>query len=243
MHAEGLSSFAVTQAGQFYAQLTQVSLGYLRLCSIKEGLPSVSFVSTPPDKILVAFSLNDGTHHVWSGCNSPPHDLVLIGPGQSVHRRSEGASYWAMIWIPVAELQDYCRSVLGRTISIRSMELRRLPTLLRSQLRTIQKFIVGATHSRSVSLMQPQVAHGLEQQIIDILLQALSHGRLQKCLSTQTRKQELMALLERLPVLSPDEHPSMARLTGALDVSEETLCRWCEETLGMDPVSYVALRR
>jgi hypothetical protein len=243
MRTEGVRGFVVARAGEFRAGLTQVSLHDLKLCSVEEELPSISFISVPCDKVLVAFALDDRTRQVWGGCRVPTSNLVLVGPGQNIHRRSEGAGHWGMIWLPVEEIQDYTRSYFDEAVTIRSIELRCPPASLSKQLRRLHKAIMGASHTRCASLLRPRAAHGLEQQIIQVLMEVLSSGPPKQCAATESRRQELMALFELLPDATHDECPTMARLSAALDIPEEMLRKWCEGTLGMDPARYLRRRR
>jgi len=243
MRTEGFRGFVVTRAGEFYAQLTQVTLQDLRLCSVEEELPSISFISVPCDKVLVAFALDDRTWQAWGGCHLPTNSLVLVGPGQNIHRRSGGAGHWGMIWLPAEDIRDYTRTYLDETVTLRAMELRRPPTALTKQLRRLQKAIVGATHTQFASLLRPRAAHGLEQQIIHVLMEVLSSGPPRQWAATEGRRQKLMALFELLPDATQDECPTMARLSDALDIPDEILRKWCEETLGMDPARYLRRRR
>ncbi len=242
MRTEELRGFVVTRAGEFHAQLTQVSLRQLRLCAVEEDLPSISFITVPDDKVLVAFALDHRTMQAWGGCHLPANSLVLVGPGQSIHRRSEDASHWGMIWLPVEDMKDYTRSYLDAAITFRSTELRRPRAALSKQLRSLHKAIMGASHTRCASLLRPRVAHGLEQQIIHTLMEVLSSGPPRQSTVMEVRRQELMALFEQLPIETHDECPTMARLSAALDVPQEMLRIWCEETLGMEPARYVRLR-
>ena len=242
MRSEGFRGFVLPRTGEFYAQLTQVTLHDLKLCSVEEDLPSISFISVPCDAVLVAFALDDRTRQSWGGCQLPVNNLVLVGPGQSIHRRSEGASHWGMIWLSVEDLMDYGRSYLAEPATIRFMELRRLPASLGRQLRGLQKSIMGAAHTQCASLLRPRAAHGLGQQIIQILMEVLSNGPQGNCSAMRVRRQVLMALFEQLPTALHDGCPTVARLSAALDVSEELLQKWCEETLGMDATRYLTLR-
>ena len=240
MRAEGFRGFVVPSDGTFHAKLTQVALHGLNLSSIEETLPSISFIRVPGDTVLAAFALNDRTRQIWGGCRLAANDLVLVGPGQSIHRRSEGASHWGLIWVQTRDLRDYSRSLLGKAISIDSMDVWRLPAAVSRRLRALQKSLVGAAHARCMSLLHPQAVHGLEQQIIDLLMEALSGTRRENRAEAWARRQRLMALFEQLP--RSGGQTSLARLCGALDLSEALLRRWCEETLGMDPTRYAQLR-
>ena len=88
---------------------------------------------------------------------------------------------------------------------------------------------------RARALTDPQAAHGLEQQLLDVLIQCLSAGAEEET-ATGRRHRDILARLEDLLIAQP--MLPTAEICAALDVPERTLRQCCKVHLGMGPSSY-----
>jgi len=82
--------------------------------------------------------------------------------------------------------------------------------------------------------------HGLEQQLIEALVECLSGAPTEDKVSAH-RHREILARFEGLLQMQPCLR--VAEICAALGVSDRTLRRCCEEHLGMSPGSYLHLHR
>jgi AraC-like DNA-binding protein len=84
---------------------------------------------------------------------------------------------------------------------------------------------------------------GLEQQLIQALIDCLSGEPVSVDTASQHRRHELMARFEQLLLMEPGGDVDVGRISGALGVSNRLLRRCCLDRLGMSPRSYLKLRR
>jgi AraC-like DNA-binding protein len=85
-------------------------------------------------------------------------------------------------------------------------------------------------------------AHGMEQQLIEVLVECLSAGPLKEKAQISLRHQGIAARFEGLLQTQPDRHLRLEEVSAAIGVSDRLLRRCCAEDLGMSPASYIRLR-
>jgi AraC-like DNA-binding protein len=90
-------------------------------------------------------------------------------------------------------------------------------------------------------LADSKAAHGLEQQIIEALVECLSARPVEEETRTAARHREILARFEDL--LGSDALLGFADICAALGASERTLRECCKKHLGMAPNRYRHLRR
>jgi AraC-like DNA-binding protein len=89
-------------------------------------------------------------------------------------------------------------------------------------------------------LADGEAAHGLEQQVIQALVECLSAGSVYGETEAAHRHRSILARFEDL--LEADPLPGVADMCTALGISERTLRQCCKEHLGMGPGHYRGLR-
>jgi hypothetical protein len=108
-------------------------------------------------------------------------------------------------------------------------------------LRHFYRAAIRAAEMRSRALANDEALRGLEQQLIDALVECLSARSVDEETEAARQHRDILVRFEDLakdqPVLD------IAETCGVLRVSERMLRRCCEEQLGMEPVDYAALRR
>ncbi|MBV9814868.1 MAG: helix-turn-helix transcriptional regulator [Alphaproteobacteria bacterium] len=100
---------------------------------------------------------------------------------------------------------------------------------------------IREVEARSGALADIEAAHGLEQQLIDVLIECLCRGTPQEETAAGRRHRGLLAGFEDL--LWDDRLPSMAEICAALGASERLLRECCKQHLSMGPSQYFHLRR
>jgi AraC family ethanolamine operon transcriptional activator len=97
--------------------------------------------------------------------------------------------------------------------------------------------------SGSNVLVDEEAAHGLEQQLIEALIECLSTGSAIETLPAMYGRQDVALRLEALLQTQPARSYRMTEICSALGVSAQTLRLSCEEQLGMSPTEYIHRRR
>ena len=233
----------VTTCGRFQARLTQVELHHLRLSAVEEHLPRIGFQEVPATNILVAFPIGDQPAPVWGGIRPRKGDFVTFGPGHRGHMRTDGPCRWCCIWFPAQELLDYFRALTDLPLTISpDAQLWHPPPAVRRCLLQLHAAAIGVARQRPETIVNGEAAHGMEQQLIEAIVECLSAGPADEEAPARRRHQEIMTRFEDLLRTQLTLHLRAEELAEAIGVSVRLLRICCKEILGMGPTSYVRLR-
>jgi AraC-like DNA-binding protein len=92
------------------------------------------------------------------------------------------------------------------------------------------------------ALVDAKAAHGLEQQLLHVLVECLAEGSADDD-PRDVEHQDIMGRFERLVQTEEITNSSLPDICAVLQVSERRLRHLCSEHLGMSPTSYDRLRR
>lgn len=232
--ADGVAGMLFTGRGQFRARLTQVELERFRLAAAEEAHSRIAFVVVPTGRVLVSFPIDRGPSPVWGGIEIRTGEMVTFGPGQRLHALTVGACHWGTIQVPAQQLADYGRAVNGRRLLV-PPAVRWRPPAARRQLRDLHRAAIRMAEARSGAFTDLLGAHGLEQQLLDALIECLSEGGEEES-ATSRRHRDILARFEDL--LAAEPLLSLAEICAALGVSERLLRDCCKKYLGMGPSRY-----
>jgi len=244
LRTEGCLGLLVTGRGRFRARLTQVSLHHFRLSATDEQLPRITFLAVPDDTIVVSLPRDHGFAAICGGIRIGAGEIMTLGAGERLHVRTEGRCRWGWIWLPALELVRYGSALTGTAFAISSAarSWRPRPAIGR-HLRHLHSAAIRLVESGSNALADGEAAHGLEQQLIETLVEALSTGAAIETSAATRERQDVALRLEALLQTQPERPFRMAEICAALGVSEQTLRLSCEEQLGMGPIEYARRRR
>jgi len=243
LRAEGVVSLLVTGIGAFRARLTQLSLHNLRVSAADEHLPRIAFVAVPADMILVSLARGGTPAPIWGGVRLGTDEIMTLGAGERLHVRTDGPCRWGSIWFPTVELVSYGSALTGETFAVPfAARWRPRPAMIR-HLRHLHSAGIRAAERSSNIFFGDEAAHGLEQQLIETLVECLSNGSVIESTSAIRGHQDVVIRFEALLRAQPATTLRVEDICGTLGVSARTLCLSCEEQLGMSPVEYVRRRR
>jgi len=241
LYGDGVLNLLVTGHGRFRSRLTQVTLHHLRLSAGDEYLPRIAFIAVPEDTVVISVPIGSGPWPVWGGMEMQASEIITLGPGQRVYARTDRPCRWGVIRLPDEDLSQYSRAVRGTDFVVPHVGRWRAPRAALRQLRHLHQAAVRRVEARSEVLADSEAAHGLEQQLIDALIECLSAGPIEEKTQAACRHQTILARFENL--LEPGPILSIADICAALGVSERTLRECCNKHLGMAPSRYRRLRR
>jgi hypothetical protein len=241
---EGCLALLVTGAGQFRARLTQVALLGLRLSATDEHLPRIAFVAAPADTILVSLPRGRGPAPIWGGIAIGAGEIMTLGAGQRLHVRTDGPCRLGSIWLPAADLAQYGSALTGVAFSVPSAarRWRPRPVMIR-HLRHLHSAAIGLVERRSRAVIDAAAAHGLEQQLIHVLVKCLSKSSAIDPAPATCEHRDVALRLEALLQTQPEQYLRTAEICSAIDVSARALRISCKEQLGMGPSEYIRRRR
>jgi hypothetical protein len=172
---EGGGSLVITGHGRFRARLTRVALVHLRLLAGEESQSRIAFVTVPDHMILIV--LQSGSHPapIWGGIVMQAGEIITVGPGSCTYMRTDGACRWTTILVPVRDLAHYGDEMVGETFAVPDrIRQWRPPRAAGGALRHLHGAAIRAVESGHPELIGREAAHGLDQQIIDALVECLA---------------------------------------------------------------------
>jgi len=220
LSADRVAGLLVTGRGQFRARLTQVRLDGWRLAAVEEALSRIAFVAVPAGMVLVSFSIDGGPSPVWGGIEVRTGEILTLGPDQRVHAKTLGSAHWGAIQVPDQQLARYGRALNGARFVVPPVARWRPPPAVVRQLRNLHRAAIRMAEARAGALTDLQAAHGLEQQLLQALIECLADGAEEEK-ATGRRHRDILTRFEALLVAEPSA--GIADICGALGVSQRSL--------------------
>jgi hypothetical protein len=203
LRADGVLGLLATGRGRFRARLTQITLHRLRLSAPEEHLPRIAFVAVPADTILVLLPIGGGSSPIWGGIAMRTGEIITLGSDQRVHARTDGPCRWGTIRLPARDLARYGRVLSGAGFAVPQFIARwRPPPLDRRELHELHQAAIRSAEIRARVLIDGEAAHGLEQQLINALVDCLSAGPLDEDMSAPQHR-DILARFEDLLRVQP----------------------------------------
>ena len=243
LREEGFVGLLVTGAGEFRVRLTRVALHSLRLSAAEERLSRTALVDVPAGMILVALARGTAFAPFWGGMRLGADEIVILRASQRLNMRSDGPCRWGSIWLPEAELVSYGSALTGAAFAVPFAARWRLRSAMIRHLRHLYSAGIDAIERRSTTFISNEAAHGLEQQLIEALVECVSNGSAVEAARSTIEHRDVALRFETLLQAQPDRTLRTAEICSALDVSARALRLACEEQLGMGPAAYARRRR
>jgi len=244
LRKEGCLGLLITGRDQFRAQLTQIVLNRLHLSAGEEQVSRVGFVEVPADGILMLFPIGTASSPICGGIGMQAGEIMMVGPGQRVHARTDGLCRWGTIRLPVEDLIRYGRALTGAPVTVPPVaRCWRPPAAAGRCLRQLHAAAIRMAQIRPQVFLDAEAAHGLEQQLIHGLVECLPAGSADEDIPAAHRHQDIIGRFEALVQSQPDRNLRLVEICAVLGVSGRVLRRLCAEHLGMSPIDYVRLRR
>ncbi len=229
--------------GTFDGSLTQIDFEHLWMQRGYESLARVARATLEPGRVAIFFTYDQRTSFVSDGVEIRPDTMILYGPGQEFHQRSEGHLHWgAMSLAPdyLAEIGQRMRTDLpplsrGTRFQPPADSFRRLHYLHRSA--------VSLLRNRPAFITRAEPSHAIEVTMIEAFLGCLTQGRQRDPGSIWRHRTRIIGQLEALLEANQDRPLYMLEICEALGVRERTLQLCCRDYLGMSPMRYLRLRR
>jgi AraC-like DNA-binding protein len=143
--------------------------------------------------------------------------------------------------LPARALDRYGQALSGAEFVVPDIVARwQPPPAACEELRHLHQAAIQVAEIRAAALIDDEIAHGLEQELIHALIDRLSAGPVEEAVSAQ-RHRDILARFEGQIETQPTL--SIAEISAVLDVSDRMLRICCEEHLGVSPSGYLRLRR
>jgi AraC-like DNA-binding protein len=235
-------NFIVTGAGDFKARLTWLKLRRLRVLRGSENLPSIAYVSLPPERVVVLFPTSTATL-IRGGLELRLGDIVLHGRGERTHQRTPGEGNWGIVSLPPEQLSACALALTGSKIIAPSFHrVVRPPRRVASRLLVLHSKACRLAETRHELIANPQVVRSLEQELLHALINCLTVVDIDGYPSRRHHA-DIMIRFEEALAAHTGRLPSIPELCATIGVPERTLRVCCAEFLGASPTRYLLLRR
>jgi AraC-like DNA-binding protein len=238
------AEFTITERGHFSAKLTRIDLHRLWMQRFSDSLPRVAHSAGTGGRVTISFRAQPGPALLWGGAEMLPTNIVRHGEGGSPFQRSSGSAAWGAMSLPVADAVAIGETLGGRDLTRPKQTL--IVTPAPSAMARLQRLHAAAGHLAEDApeiLAHPEAARGLEQALIEAMVDCLVEGTDDEDRAAQRRHSLIMRRFRRAVEENPDQPFYIPELCKAIAVSDRTLRICCQEQLGMSPKRYLLLRR
>jgi len=238
------AEFTITERGHFTAKLTRIDLHRLWMQRFADNLPRVAHSAGAGGRVTISFRTQPGPTLLWGGAEMRPTNIVRHGEGGSPFQRSSGSAAWGAMSLPVEDAVAIGETLAGSNLMRPKQTL--IVTPVPSAMAKLQRLHAAAGHLAEDApeiIAHPEAARGLEQALIEALVECLRQGPADEDRSAQRRHSLIMRRFRRAVEENPDRALYIPELAAAIGVSLSTLRTCCHEQLGISPKRYLMLRR
>lgn len=236
-------NFIVTGGGDFKARLTWLNLHGLRVLRGSENLPSVAYVSLPPERIVIFFPTSTAPL-IWGGTKLRLGDIVFQSRGERMHQWTPGEGKWGLVSLPPEQLSACGLALTGLKLTAPTFRrVLRPPKAVASRLLRVHASACHLAETRHELLANPEVVRSLEQELLHALVNCLTADNADDHDDTLRHRAIILARFENALTALKDRQLNVPALCAAIGVPERTLRMCCNEFLGMSPTRYLLLQR
>ncbi|MET3907807.1 AraC-like DNA-binding protein [Bradyrhizobium sp. S3.3.6] len=230
--------------GNFYAELTQVSMNKLWVHAAHEDLPRICIGAAKLRRAAFGF-LTRSNQPAMQHCGMKvlPGDIV-IDDTDLMFRRTEVDCNWGAMSMSWDDLGALYNAIMGREfIAPARKHPVRPPSELMSHLLNLHAMIVQLARTTPDILSFPDVVRALEEDITLTLIRCITEGEAPKMTAGDQRHDLIMARFEEFLERHPDRPLYLTEICAEIGVAERTLRVVCEKHLGIAPIRFLAIRR
>jgi AraC-like DNA-binding protein len=230
--------------GKFEARLTWAGLHYLEVLRCDEPFPRFGYISLRPQLSFMVYPAPSGAMPVWRGAKLHPEDMMFYDRGGRLHQATLGPCVWCVIALHPVQLEHYGFALSGKAFSPPpGGNILRPSASNAARLRRLHSQICRLAETKAKLLSHSEVAHALEQGLIQALVTCLTDARTPPEGSAKRHHAAIMVRFEEVLAERLGEPLPIAKLCELIGASEGALRSSCAEFLGVSPSRYVLLRQ
>jgi AraC-like DNA-binding protein len=170
--------------------------------------------------------------------------IAWLPAGETVWQTLTGPTCWGSFSLPVEDWSDLAGAVAGCDITPRTKEFRVSPS--HKALAALRRLQLAALHLAETTpelIANPEVARGLEQSLIDAIIECLRRPPAQGSSVARRHHALIMSRFREALEKRVGEAIYIAELCTEIGVAARTLRQCCYEYIGISPKRYLLLRR
>jgi AraC-like DNA-binding protein len=241
---QGPVELTVMQRGTFTARLWTVELHDMAMQSQSEELARTSHVYCRSDRAFIAFRMEPGPTVIRNGVELSTTKIARLRPGQSYYQRTSGPTSHGALSLPLDKMEAICAIGSGCQSTPKNDDVTITPTpVAMERLQRLAKAVTVLAESAPEVLAHPEAARGVEQAIIEAMLDCLGSGSAYED-KTAARQHALVMRRFHEAIRRYEEKPLyVSEVCKDIGVTERTLLNCCHEHLGISPKQFLLLRR
>jgi AraC-like DNA-binding protein len=238
------AELTVTGRGHFSAKLIRIDLHHLWMQRFSENLPRIVHSAMMPGRASITFRTQPGPSLLWSGVELQPTSITRHSEGESSHQLTSGSACFGAMSLPVEKMVSVGAVIAGCDLSPPRDQL-----LVTAQPAAMAKLLrLHAAAGRLAEeapeiLANPNAARGLEQALIQAMVDCLGTGDVEEDRAARRRHDAIMRRFHPMLEANPQRALYLSDLCAEVGVAERTLQRCCHEHLGIGPKRFLLLRR
>lgn len=233
-----------TGRGDFFAEITQVSMEKLRMQRFHSAQSLLSSVTIASDRKPIGFLIEPTSSNPYHcGIEVTPKDIFVYGH-EMLHQRSPSAYHVGTMSVPAEDFPALCEAINGHySLEEPGNTLVRPEPALMSKLRTLHKAVGELARNAPEVLERQEVRQALEEQLIHVMVRCLAPGAGAELTAGNRRHHAIVARFEEFLEANPDRPLYLTEICAGIGVAERTLRACCEQHMGMGPIRFLTLRR
>jgi AraC-like DNA-binding protein len=230
--------------GRFEAKLTFIDLGRLKMRQLSDNLPRIGHTADVAEQAIITFRTHPGPSLIRDGAEMLTQNIIRRRSSESSFQKSDGHARWGFMSVPMEDLASIGAATGGCDLTppkdARSVTPQ--PSSMAKLLRLHAAAAQLAEDAPAV-MAHPEAARGLEQALIEAMVDCFGTGELGEDRSALRRHAAIIRRFRRVVEENPDQALFVPELCKAIGASERTLRVCCQEHVGISPKQYLLLRR
>ena len=171
----GQVELTVTGRGRYTAKLTRINLNRLWISRFDSNLPWVGHTATLAERAWVSFRTEDGTSLFSGGVETRPTEVMRHSAGRSYHLRSSGLARSGFMSLPVEDMLLVGATIAGCDLAPPKDPLTLSPAPhAMMKLQRLREAAGSLAEDAPDIIALPEAAHGLEQALIEAMVDCLA---------------------------------------------------------------------
>ena len=234
----------VTGRGRFTAEITRIDLHRLWMQRFSDDLPRVGHSAATSGRVIISFRTKPGPSLLWGGAEMQLTNIVRHGERESTFQRSSGSASWGAMSLPAEDAVTIGETLGGCDLRPpRDATLITRPPYAMARLQRLHAVTGQLAEDAPDIIAHREAARGLEQALIEAMVDCLSNGEVRGDRSAQRHHSAIMRRFRRAVEENSDQPLYIPELCATVGVPDRTLRVCCQKQLGMSPKRYLLLRR
>jgi AraC-like DNA-binding protein len=234
----------ILDRGPFHGKLTKITFDRVWMAQLSESRSRIHQAAHFIERAGFNFHVEPCSGLIANGVEIQPNEIRWRGVNEDYFQRTTGPISFGGMSLPIDYITSVGATMTGRDLTPpgRGFTIRPTPSAL-ATLRGLHKAAANLAEDAPTVLSHPEAARGLEQALIEAMMQCLDTGVGHEYRGAQRHHAAIMRRFDRVVEEHLDEPLYIPELCREIGASVRTLSVSCQEHLGMGPKHYLSLRR